>query len=64
VVDAFDDAETNSIATTAMRGLLSNLSSQRDIPLIIEIAGVIEHSTQARGVSFVTPCPLTSMAVR
>jgi hypothetical protein len=50
-------------ATTAIRGLLSNLSSQLDIPLIIEIVEVTEISTQAKGISFAAPFPPTSMAV-
>ena len=67
ISDPFFAADRNvaqKVAATAMQGLLSNLSSQLDIPLIIEIIEVTEVSTQARGVSFVAPFPPTSMAVK
>jgi len=51
-------------ARTAIQGLLSNLSSQLDIPLIIEIVEVTELATKAKGLSFVAPFPPTPMAVR
>jgi hypothetical protein len=51
-------------ASTAIQGLLSNLSSQLDIPLIIEVVEVTELATQAKGVSFVAPFAPTSMSVR
>ena len=51
-------------ASTAIQGLLSNLSSQLDIPLIIETVEVTELATQSKGVFFVAPFPPTSMAVR
>ncbi len=51
-------------ARTAVQGLLSNLSSQLDIPLIIEIVEVTELATKAKGVSFVAPFSPTPMAVR
>jgi hypothetical protein len=51
-------------ASTAIYGLLSNLSSQLDTPLIIEVVEVTELTTQAKGVSFVAPFAATSMAVR
>ena len=50
-------------ASTAMRYLLSNLSAQLDIPLIIEIVEVTELATKARGISFTAPFPNTAMAV-
>jgi hypothetical protein len=50
-------------ASTAMRYLLSNLSAQLDIPLIIEITEVTEVATQARGISFTAPFPVAAMAV-
>jgi hypothetical protein len=67
ISDPFFAADRNvaqRVAATAIQGLLSNLSSQLDIPLIIEIVEVTELSTQAKGVSFVTPFPPTSMAVK
>jgi hypothetical protein len=51
-------------ASTAIHGLLSNLSSQLDIPLIIELVEVTELATKAKGVSFVAPFAPTTMAVR
>jgi len=51
-------------ARSAIQGLLSNLSSQLDIPLIVEIVEVTELATKAKGMSFVAPFPATPMAVR
>lgn len=51
------------IASTSMRSLLSNLSAQLDIPLIIELVEVTEIATNARGISFTAPFPATTMAV-
>jgi hypothetical protein len=56
------DAEQK--ATSAIQGLLSNLTSQLDIPLNIELIEVTEMATQSKGVSFVAAFPLVSMAVR
>jgi hypothetical protein len=39
-------------ALTAIQGLLSNLASQLDIPLIIEMVEVTEIATKAKGISF------------
>ncbi len=61
---AADRSAAERVATTAVQGLLSNLSSQLDIPLIIDIVEVAELSTQAKGVSFFTPFPPASMAVK
>jgi len=51
-------------ASTAIQGLLSNLSSQLDIPLIIEHVEVTELATKAKGISFVAPFPAAAMAVQ
>jgi len=51
-------------ASTAMQGLLSNLASQLDIPLIIEAVEVTEVATQAKSISFAAPFPSVSMAVK
>lgn len=67
ISDPFFAADRNVAqrnAATAMQGLLSNLSSQLDILLNIEIVEVTELATQARGISFVAPFPAASMAVR
>jgi hypothetical protein len=61
---AIDRASAQRLAATAVQGILSNLSSQLDIPLIIEIVEVTELATQSRGVSFVAPFAAVSMAVR
>jgi hypothetical protein len=57
-----NDAEER--ASTAMQGLLSNLSSQLDIPLIIEITEVTEVATQSRSVSFEAAFPAVTLAVQ
>ncbi len=61
---AADRAVAQRLASTAMQGLLSNLSSQLDIPLIIEAVEVTEVSTKAKSISFVAAFPPVSMAVR
>jgi len=50
-------------ATTSMQSILSNLSAQLDIPLIIELVEVTEVATKSRGISFTAPFPATPMAV-
>jgi hypothetical protein len=51
-------------AETAIHGLLSNLSSQLDIPLNIEAIEVTEIATKAKGISFIAPFAPVHMAVR
>jgi hypothetical protein len=51
-------------AASAVQGLLSNLSAQLDIPLIIELMEVTEVITMSRGISFNAPFPVTPMAIR
>jgi hypothetical protein len=46
-----------------MQSLLSHLSAQLDIPLIIELVEVAETATKARGISFTAPFTVTAMAV-
>ena len=60
---AANRSAAEKVASTSMRYLLSNLSAQLDIPLIIEIIEVTEVATSARGISFTTPFPATAMAV-
>jgi hypothetical protein len=55
--------DAQNLATTAMHGLLSHLSAQLDIPLIIELVEVTELATNNRGISFTAPFPSTPMAV-
>jgi hypothetical protein len=67
VSDPFSAADRNEAeraATTAVGFLLSNLSAQLDIPLIIELIEVTELSNETRGVSFVAPFFPTPMAVK
>ena len=67
ITDPFFAANRNVAerqASTAIQELLSNLSSQLDIPLIIEAVEVTEVSTMARSISFVAAFPPVSMAVR
>jgi hypothetical protein len=45
---ASNRGEAEKIASTAMRSLLSNLSAQLDIPLIIELVEVTELATDQR----------------
>ena len=56
------EAEKNR-ASTAMRSLLSNLSAQLDIPLIIELVEVTELATGTKGITFTAPFPVTGLAV-
>jgi hypothetical protein len=60
---AVSRSAAEKVASTAMRSLLSNLSAQLDIPLIIELVEVTEVATNARGISFTAPFPVTTMAV-
>ncbi len=60
---ASNRVEAEKLGSTAMRSLLSNLSAQLDIPLIIEITQVTEVATGAKGITFTAPFPVTSMAV-
>jgi hypothetical protein len=46
-----------------MRSLLSNLSAQLDIPLIIELVEVTELATGTKGITFTAPFPVTGLAV-
>lgn len=65
--DPFFAANRNSAqrtAETAIQGLLSNLSSQLDIPFNIEAIEVTEIATKAKGIWFVAPFAPTHMAVR
>lgn len=57
-------AVAERIASTAINWLLSNLSSQLDIPLIIEAVEVTEVATQAKSISFAAAFSPVSMAVR
>lgn len=52
------------LASTAMQGLLSNLSAQLDIPLIVEFVEVTELATQAKSITFVARFPLVPMSIR
>jgi hypothetical protein len=61
---AGDRVSAEGAARTAIHSLLSNLSAQLDIPLIIELAEVVEVTTQSRGISFTAPFPATPMAVK
>ena len=61
---AANRSTAEKLASTAVQGLLSNLSSQLDIPLIIEATEVTEIATQAKSISFIARFPLVSMAVR
>lgn len=61
---AADRDAAQRTAATAMQGLLSNLSSQLDIPLSIEVVEVIELATQARGISFIAPFAAVPMSVQ
>ncbi|MGH9496321.1 MAG: methylamine utilization protein MauJ [Candidatus Sulfotelmatobacter sp.] len=60
---AVDRSSADEAGTTAMQSLLSHLSAQLDIPLIIELVEVTEVATQSRGVSFIAPFRPTPMAV-
>jgi hypothetical protein len=60
---ALSRSAAEKVASTSMRSLLSNLSAQLDIPLIIELIEVTEVATNARGISFTAPFPVTAMAV-
>lgn len=60
---AANRGEAEKIASTAMRSLLSNLSAQLDIPLIIELVEVIELATGTKGITFIAPFPVTALAV-
>jgi hypothetical protein len=51
-------------ARTAMYSLLSHLSAQLDIPLIVELVEVTEVATNSRGIIFAAPFPSTPMAVK
>lgn len=67
ITDPFHATDRNTAqrdASTAIQGLLSNLSSQLDIPLIVEHVEVTELATKAKGISFVAPFPPTTMAVQ
>jgi hypothetical protein len=61
---AANRAFAERLASTAVQGLLSNLSSQLDIPLIIEAVEVTEVATKAKSISFIAAFPPVSMAVR
>jgi len=60
---ATNRVSAETAARTAMHSLLSHLSAQLDIPLIVELVEVIEVATQSRGISFTAPFPATPMAV-
>jgi hypothetical protein len=60
---ASNRGEAERIASTAMRSLLSNLSAQLDIPLIIELVQVTELATGTKGITFRAPFPITGLAV-
>ncbi|HTV05774.1 MAG TPA: methylamine utilization protein MauJ [Acidobacteriaceae bacterium] len=60
---ALNRGEAEKIASTAARSLLSNLSAQLDIPLIIELVEVIELATGTKGITFSAPFPVTTLAV-
>ena len=60
---ASNRGEAEKIASTAMRSLLSNLSAQLDIPLIIELVQVTELATGTKGITFRAPFPITGLAV-
>ena len=59
-----DRVTAERVARTAMHGLLSHLSAQLDVPLIIELVEIVEVATNNRGITFVAPFPATPMAVR
>ncbi|MGD0569708.1 MAG: methylamine utilization protein MauJ [Candidatus Sulfotelmatobacter sp.] len=59
-----DRATAERTARTAIHGLLSHLSAQLDVPLIIELVEVVEVATNSRGITFTAPFPATPMAVR
>ena len=61
---AVSRASAETVARTSMQSLLSNLSAQLDIPLIIELVEVTEIATKSHGISFTAPFPATPMAVR
>ena len=60
---ASNRGKAEKIASTAMRSLLSNLSAQLDIPLIIELVQVTELATGSKGITFRAPFPITGLAV-
>jgi hypothetical protein len=60
---AANRGEAERVASTGIRSLLSNLSAQLDIPLIIELVEVTELATNNRGIIFTAPFPVTGMAV-
>ncbi|HXY78655.1 MAG TPA: methylamine utilization protein MauJ [Candidatus Acidoferrales bacterium] len=61
---AANRVSAGTTARTAMYSLLSHLSAQLDVPLIVELVEVVEVTTQSRGILFTAPFPATPMAVR